>query len=281
MEPSDPARGYSGGEGLERDLGKAEAEGRLSGILNGCRYPATPVEKPGWEAILGTMRSELASLLATEPSLRTTHYLADKRLAALTSTRPDVLLTSIGRITAQKVQLFREPTRSGVGALEQILDDLSPQGLFVMVGSGDAELVAHLRAVAARWKSFVFLNGYSDALAEILYAGGDLFLMPSSFEPCGISQMLAMRAGQLCVVHGVGGLRDTVTDEVDGFVFDGETPTDQADAFVERVRQALLLRRASIARWRRMQQAASAARFSWADAAALYEERLYGLNRTK
>ena len=59
--------------------------------------------------------------------------------------------------------------------------------------------------------------------------------MPSSFEPGGISQMLAMRAGQLCVVHGVGGLKDTVTDNVNGFVFDGLTSRAQASNFVAKV----------------------------------------------
>ena len=73
------------------------------------------------------------------------------------------------------------------------------------------------------------LRGYSDALARALYAAGDLFLMPSSFEPCGIGQMLAMRDGQPCLVHHVGGLRDTVLDDETGFAFSGDGLTAQAE----------------------------------------------------
>jgi len=276
LEPSDPVHGFSGGEGLEADLRAANATGRLSGILNGCMYPESSDEKPGWPRVLAGMRKEVAQWIAREPTLSSANYLADKQLAALPAVRPSVVLTSIGRLTGQKVRLFREPTRSGLSALEEILDSIGTNGLFVMVGSGDPEYERYMSAIATRHPRFVFLNGYSEPLAQLLYAEGDLFLMPSSFEPCGISQMFAMRAGQLCVVHGVGGLKDTVDDNVNGFVFGGDTPGAQAEAFVRRVRDALELRRTAIGRWRRMQQAAAGARFSWDDSAAKYGKLLYG-----
>jgi starch synthase len=88
--------------------------------------------------------------------------------------------------------------------------------------------------------------------------------------------MLAMRAGQPCVVHGVGGLRDTVTDNVDGFVFDGATLPDQAEAFVRRVDAALGMQAGAVEQWQTMRQAAAAARFGWDDTAARYEQIVYG-----
>ena len=276
LEPSDPAHGFSGGEGLEADLRAASAAGKLSGILNGCAYPPRPSREPGWESILGAMRADVTQWIAHERGMSSAHYLADKRLAKLPAERPRVLLTSIGRITAQKARLFREPTATGASALEKILAILGPNGLFVMIGSGDPEYERYLSSISGHDERFLFLNGYSNSLADLLYAGGDLFLMPSSFEPCGISQMLAMRAGQLCVVHGVGGLKDTVTDGVNGFVFNGDTPRAQADAFVAKVALALELRNSSFGRWQKMQQAAAAARFDWNESAAAYLKNVYG-----
>lgn len=74
-----------------------------------------------------------------------------------------------------------------------------------MLGNGDRELEVFLTKVAAVKHNFIFLKGYFETLANSIYESGALFLMPSSFEPCGISQMLAMRAGQPYLAHGVGG----------------------------------------------------------------------------
>jgi starch synthase len=132
--------------------------------------------------------------------------------------------------------------------------------------------------MSVRYRNLLFLQGYSDRLAELLYSSGDLFLMPSSYEPCGISQMLAMRAGQPCVVHAVGGLRDTVTHER-GFPFSGDTPTRQATSFVAAVEGALSLRATDDKAWRQIARAAAAARFEWGSSAARYVSELYGVER--
>lgn len=277
LEPNDPTRGFSGGEGLEGDLQAAQEAGRLMGILNGCEYPEPRKRKTPWRRLVRTMQEELKTWIARESSLPSAHYLADKRVNSLSSQRPAALLTSVGRLTEQKVRLFREPTLAGRAAIESILEALGPEGLFVMVGSGDPEYERYFTDIASRFENFLFFNGYSDALADALYSGGNLFLMPSSFEPCGISQMLAMRAGQLCVVHGVGGLKDTVTDGVNGFVFTGRTPTEQAGDFVAKVAYALQLRQTSRKRWQRLRKAAAAARFDWSQSAAAYEKDLYGI----
>ncbi len=278
LEPNAPERGYFGGEGLEADLKSAAARGRLAGILNGCPYEDQIVRRPGWDCLLETMRFEVRRWIARETPMVSAHYLADQRLSQLSGRGPDMVLTSVGRIAAQKTQLFRESSADGVSALQAILATLGGNGLFVMLGSGDREYETFLTEVAANHDNFLFLRGYSEALSESLYAGGNLFLMPSSFEPCGISQMLAMRAGQLCVVHAVGGLGDTVRDNVTGFVFNGETRSAQATNFVTRVAAALALRKSSGERWRKMELAAAAMRFSWDASAAAYEQDLYGID---
>lgn len=277
LEPNAPERGFFGGEGLEADLGAAHAKGRLVGILNGCNYPPERARKPGWKRMREAMSHELALWIARESPMASAHFLAHRRLTALPARRPGALLTSIGRIGAQKLQLFREQTTDGSSALEAILERLGDGGLFVMLGDGDPEYEEFLAETGATHENFLFLRGYSDRLSRLLYSGGDLFLMPSSFEPCGISQMLAMRAGQPCVVHGVGGLKDTVGDNINGFVFRGATRRAQATNLVSTVANALELRSASSGRWRRIQEAASETRFSWEASAVEYETRLYGL----
>ena len=121
----------------------------------------------------------------------------------------------------------------------------------------------------------LFLRGYSENLAQALFRGGDLFLMPSSFEPCGIGQMVAMRESQPCVVHAVGGLRDTVRDGENGFTFSGATLIQQADGFANAVERAAKIFFENRPVWERVRSAAGAERFSWDQSAAEYIERMY------
>jgi starch synthase len=111
---------------------------------------------------------------------------------------------AVTRLTDQKGIDLLVPL---VPLLEQI-----PMRLAVL-GSGDAQLAATLHAAAAtnpEW--FTFVEGYDEALSHLMFAGADLFMMPSRFEPCGLTQMQAMRYGTVPIVTGVGGLVDTVPD---------------------------------------------------------------------
>ncbi len=267
LEPPDPRTGAGGGEGLESLLQAAFAAGRLSGILNGCDYPEPPPRPVAWPRLRAAIRND-SRLLAANPAAR-------RLLERLGATPPDPLLISIGRVVGQKVDLFLQAIDHDRSALEAVLDEIAPGGLFIMLGSGEPGLERRLTDIAARRDNFLFLRGYAEGLADALYASGDLFLMPSRFEPCGISQMLAMRAGQPCVVHAVGGLRDTVTEGATGFCFEGGGPGRQARAFVAAVRRALALRHDSPAQWQALREAARAERFTWARSAAAYIEQLY------
>lgn len=99
--------------------------------------------------------------------------------------------------------------------------------------------------------------------------------MPSSFEPCGISQMLAMRAGQPCLVHAVGGLKDTIEDGVTGYQFAGSTPQEQAGALLALVAKLVRSHKRSRRKWQLMRKRASTVRFEWRDSAAQYLAQLY------
>lgn len=112
------------------------------------------------------------------------------------------------------VAVTRLAEQKGVDLLLPLLPELESFGLgLAILGSGDAWLVDALRtAASAHPASFAFADGYDEPLAHLLIAGGDLLLMPSRFEPCGLAQMQAMRYGTLPVVTDVGGLHDTVVD---------------------------------------------------------------------
>lgn len=115
----------------------------------------------------------------------------------------------------------------------------------LMLGEGDEHYRLQLEGASARHENFVILFGYDEALSHRIYAAGDILLMPSLFEPCGLNQLIAMHYGTLPVVHCVGGLKDTVHD-VDiadkeacgrGIVFETAKP----EALTHAVKRALAL----------------------------------------
>ena len=275
LRPNDPQHGFEGGEGLEKDLQAVAEDGRLTGILNGCNYPKRDRRRPGWRRLLDTIDAEVKVWKENNSSPGWMHDVARERIRSLPKRRPAHLLTSIGRMTAQKVDLFRAPVRPGVAAVEAILENLGQKGAFIMLGSGDRRLEEALGGVARDHENFLFLCGYSESFSEMLYKAGDLFLMPSVFEPCGISQMLAMRAGQPCVVHAVGGLKDTVSHRFNGFAFGGFSTELQARNFVDAVQSAVDMRVRAPERWLRIRDRAAAARFTWAASAEQYVGKLY------
>lgn len=274
--PSNAATSFVGGEGLEGLLQDALNEAKLVGVLNGCYYDMPP-DTSTWSKFLSAMRAQVANWAEAQPS-NPAHALAAERLRALPKKKPATILTSVGRLVAQKATLFEAQGSRGKPALEEIAELLGGKDLLLILGSGEAKFEQVVLEIAERNANVVFLCGYSETLADPLYALGDLFLMPSSFEPCGISQMLAMRAGQPCVVHGVGGLRDTVVDGVSGFVFEGKDLRSQAAAFVATTSRALELRRTQPKDWNRICSVARSLRFEWRDSAQQTVSTLYGMS---
>ncbi len=276
LDANDDIRGFHGGEGLEADLNSAADQGRLKGIINGIYYYNKLEVKLDWRAFLEKIAADLLSVIAQTPELTALDYLAHQRLLQWQQKkRPPHLLTSVGRLTDQKVKLLLHPIDSGKSAIEQILDSLSRRGLFILLGSGDARLERQCSALAAVHPHFIFINQYSDTLSQQLFAQGDLFVMPSSFEPCGISQMLAMQHGQPCLAHAVGGLVDTIEDGVDGFLFSADTVDNQARALVSRCNDVLALRENNPRNFAAVCDRASKKRFEWNSSATRYLQELY------
>ena len=133
--------------------------------------------------------------------------------------RPDVpLFAMVTRMTEQK----------GFDLVACILDDLMCREdvQFMLLGTGDERFENFMRGAEQRYKGrLCSYIGYSEPLSHLVYAASDFFLMPSRFEPCGLSQMIAMRYGTVPIVRETGGLKDTVqpyncfTGEGNGFSF--------------------------------------------------------------
>lgn len=139
-----------------------------------------------------------------------------------------------------------------------------------VLGTGDADYERRLQAArTAHPGSVAFARGMNEALAHRLEAAGDLLLMPSRYEPCGLNQLYSMRYGTIPVVRRTGGLGDTV-DAATGFAFDEPS----ASALLAALSTALTAYRDADA-WRGLQQAGMRRDFSWDRSAAAYE-RLYG-----
>lgn len=277
LQPSDTEHGYFGGEGLERDLQRREQD--TYGIINGCNYPSdlsTSVEN--FQQFTQLARDTLADWRDKFGEPNNQYSLTDKRLEILQTKQftPAFLMTSVGRLTDQKVLILRQKTDHYETVLDAVLERLhrfSSAALFIMVGSGDPKLTRLFVDIASRHDNFIFLNGYAESLPDWLYQQGDLFLMPSSFEPCGISQMLAMREGQPCLVHGVGGLRDTVEHKQSGFVFGGSNLDEQARHLLDSLDEALATYKTDL--WNDIKACARSRRFSWPKVAKQMQQTLY------
>ncbi|WP_404343897.1 glycogen synthase [Pseudoalteromonas mariniglutinosa] len=277
LTASHPENGYFGGEGLENDLKRLQSAGKLVGILNGCEYPQPAcVDDVTLSQLYDDIDQVLLSWMAKQTQLETSHYIAHQRLKLfMQNPQRGPLMTSVGRLTTQKALLLVQPDQQqlSIDSICQLLAE--QQGRLIMLGSGDNVLEQHMTQAMARNNNFLFLKGYAHSVGESLYQLGDVFLMPSSFEPCGISQMLAMRAGQPCLVHSVGGLRDTVKHLENGFAFSGATLTSQTQAMLCTVKEALALKLDKPQRWQAICQQAKAARFSWQQVAEQYILDLY------
>jgi len=279
LKPTDLAAGYFGGEGLEADLKRANKEKRLFGILNGCEYPQDINYQPlPLFELFKDCNKEVKKWLKDNPEDKKLHRAMSKNLTRLQGKKQKTnpfLVTSVGRITSQKILLLQQTLENGDSALENLLQTLGDKGILLLLGSGDKALEKFLSKVALKSDNFIFMKGFSNVLADPIYASGDLFLMPSSFEPCGISQMLAMRAGQPCLVHKVGGLSDTIKHNNDGFSFSGKTLKSQAENMISCFETALNTKQKQPAKWKKISKSAANARFLWSDVAKDYVRLLY------
>lgn len=237
--------------------------GSLAGILNGVD---DALWNPATDAAIAQTYGDrrLAGKAACKAALQ--------RECGLEPRQDALLFAAVSRLTEQK----------GLQLLAERVDDIVARGgQLVVLGSGEAEQEAAWRAAALRHPQQVaFRQGYDEALSHRIYAGSDVTLVPSRFEPCGLTQMYALRYGSLPLVRRTGGLADTVVDctieeladgHATGFVFEHFEVNDLHRA----LRRAFTLWQRP-REWRAVQRRGMQQRFGWDEAArryrALYDE---------
>ncbi len=247
------------GEGLQQVL-KAR-EGRLYGILNGID---TQLWDPGTDQKIEfsySLKEGLSGKIANKIYLQ-------KELGL----KVDADAPVIGMVT-------RLAEQKGFDLILEVFDKILSLGVqLVVLGVGDEAVEGELRMSASGDSSnlkneelgdegnFSFTNRFDEGLAHRIYAGADLFLMPSKFEPCGLVQLIAMRYGALPIVRATGGLKDTVEDGQTGFVFEEYS----AEALLEAIERAVGRFGVENIQFRQMIARAMRQDFSWDRSAGEY-----------
>jgi len=243
-----------GGSGLDAVV--RENAHKLTGILNGVDYD---IWNPAKNSLLPKKYSP--KNLSGKQKCRE-ELLAQCGLAPKPS---GPVLVMVTRLTHQK----------GIELLFPLLDRLLADDVrLVILGEGHAAFERELMLASRRHaERFAYRQSMDDALSHLIYAGGDVFLMPSQYEPCGLSAMYALKYGTLPIAHATGGLYESVqdydptNDSGNGFLFYDYTPEAFWDAIM-RVRGYFN----DAERWKKLRLRAMACDFSWTTAAPRYEE---------
>ena len=245
------------GEGMDGVLQKREDT--LTGILNGVDYGEWSTENNPY---LPASYSE--NDLSGKDECKKT---LQKEMGLPVEEVP--LFGSVSRLAGQK----------GIDVMVQSLDKIlcETRMQVVVLGSGEDGLARCLNTLQKKYSNCVFNEGYDNRLAHLIEAGADFYLMPSRFEPCGLNQLYSFRYGTLPIVHGVGGLNDTVEDmngdSGSGFKINRLTPDELSLA----INRALKLYSLNVP-FIRARQRIMKLDYSWAEPAQSYQQLYYPYN---
>ncbi len=271
--PSEPPE-FIGGEGLEKDMQVADNEGRLFGILNGSNY--SNIREAEKNTIHRNIIKAIFEWLQEESKKYKADFLAHtgEKVVKFLTEPPSFIVSSVARLTEQKFYFFKRSPE----ALIAILKKLEKQnGVFMLLGTGAPEYEELLRSISHEHQNMIFINAQSEDVIDSIYLESDLYFMPSLFEPCGISQMLAMRNGHPCLVHHTGGLKDTVEHMKTGFSFDGETYEEKIRNMIDSFDVILDIYNNDKPRWKKIQANAKKMRFTWKKSVDEYYKSLYSM----
>ncbi|MGX2951271.1 glycogen synthase GlgA [Ursidibacter sp. B-7004-1] len=246
------------GGGMHGLLQTRQAEGRLCGILNG-------VDDTVWNP--ETDHHIISNYRASYMQGKAKNKAELQRYFGLPEEKDALLFVMVTRLTEQK----------GADFLLTKIDEIMQHSVqLIVLGSGSPDLENALRYAQSRYPQQIGLKiGYDEALSHQIIAGGDVILVPSRFEPCGLTQLYGLKYGTLPLVRKTGGLADTVNDShkesienrtATGFVF----KHPDADDFMEATLRAINLWKKQKL-WSSVRQNALAQDFGWAKVAEQYQ----------
>lgn len=234
------------GHGLDGVL--RDVSYKLSGVLNGLDYEVNNPEtdpKIKYPYSVKHIKNKEGNKIFLQEKL------------GLPVDKDTFVIGMVTRLTEQK----------GLDLVQYMMNDLMQRPVqFVAIGTGDSVYEDSFKYFNYAYPNqFKGILDFDSQIAQEIYAGSDLFLMPSQFEPCGLSQMIAMRYGSLPLVHEVGGLKDTVQPynqyetSGNGFSFYGFN----AHLLLEKIEEALALYTNQPDLWKKLTIQAMNERFSW------------------
>jgi len=239
------------GYGLEGVLTKRKKD--VFGILNGLDYSI-------WNPKTDKFISKNYSLQNLQDKYKNKEDL--QRICKLPVKTDVPLFGIVSRLAEQK----------GFDILADAIGKICKMNLqLVILGTGDLKYHVILEDIVKKYPKIISLHlKFNDPLAHKIYAGSDVFLMPSKYEPCGLGQLISMSYGTIPLVFKTGGLADTVTED-DGFVFDKYKKEDLLKT-IDKASKAFKDKK----KWLRIMQRAMQNNFSWKESAkkylALYEK---------
>ncbi len=200
-----------------------------------------------------------------------------------------VLQKELGLAQDDKIMMIgivsRLTDQKGFDLIAHMMDEMCRDNVqFVVLGTGEVQYENMFRHFDWKYADKVSANiYYSEPLSHQIYAACDAFLMPSLFEPCGLSQLMALRYGTLPIVRETGGLKDTVEpyNEYEGTGTGFSFANYNAHEMRDTVRYAEKVYYENKRQWNKMVERAMAADFSWTVSAKKYEELYSSLTETK
>lgn len=241
------------GEGLEGTL--SYHSGKLTGIVNGIDYEKFNPKKDK------NIKYNY-DILTIENKYKNKKHL--QKMYALPENKDIPVLSIVSRLVDMK----------GLDLVAHILDELLQEDIqLVVLGTGDKKYEDMFKEFQYKYPSKLSANIYfSETEAHKIYAGSDIFLMPSMIEPCGLSQLMALRYGTIPIVREVGGLKDTIipfnkyTGKGNGFSFRNYN----AHELLFKIRDALDIYRKDKKTWKKIMQAAMNSDHSWENSSKEY-----------